>query len=237
MTKQRIDGQETRQRLLEAASIVFAQKGFWETTNADICKEAQVNTASVNYHFGGKEELYIAAWKYSFEKSLKVHPQDGGISPQASPKDRLGGRILSFLQRVADPETYELEIMHKEMACPTGLLHEVVHSSLETINEGFKSIVAEILGKDADEQQILFCYMNIISMCFGFVHYIHRGGMPGNDRNNMDETADIDVEEFAEHILNFSIAGLKSICKENKNRMEDKTHNRASLLKEGKGRE
>ena len=27
-------------------------------------------------HFGGKEELYIAAWKYSFDKSLDVHPKN-----------------------------------------------------------------------------------------------------------------------------------------------------------------
>lgn len=49
MKKQRIDGLETRHRLLEAAGMVFAEKGFWETTNADICRKASVNTASVNY--------------------------------------------------------------------------------------------------------------------------------------------------------------------------------------------
>ncbi len=234
MKKQRIDGQETRQRLLEAASIVFAKKGFWETTNADICKEAQVNTASVNYHFGGKEELYIAAWKYSFDKSLEVHPQDGGVSPEVPPKDRLRGRILSFLERVADPKTYEIEIMNKEMACPTGLLHKVLLSSLTTLNEGFKAVVAELLGKDASEKQVLFCYMNIIDMCFGFVHYIHHSRMAGNDQNNINKIIEIDVREFAEHILNFSMAGIKSIRKENKNRIEV---SKKTTKKEIKGRE
>ena len=92
--------------------MVFAEKGFWETTNADICRKASVNTASVNYHFGSKEELYIEAWKYSFEKSLKKHPPDGGISTQAPAEKRLKGRILSFMQRIIDPETYDFYIMH-----------------------------------------------------------------------------------------------------------------------------
>ena len=126
MRKQRIDGQETRQRLLEAACMVFAEKGFWETTNADICEKAKVNIAGVNYHFGSKEELYVKAWKYSFDKSLEDHPPDGGIPPEAPAQERLRGRILSFMQRIADPRTYELEIIHKEMACPTGLLRDVM---------------------------------------------------------------------------------------------------------------
>ncbi|MBN2588816.1 MAG: CerR family C-terminal domain-containing protein [Sedimentisphaerales bacterium] len=217
MKKQRIDGQETRLRLLDAASMVFAKKGFWETTNADICKVAQVNTASVNYHFGGKEELYISAWKYSFDKSLEAHPQDGGVPPEASPKDRLRGRILSFLQRVADPKTYEIEIMHKEMACPTGLLHKIVHSSLKTLNDGFKTIVAELLGKDANEKQILFCHMNIVNMCFGFVHYIHLSRLPIDDQNDMNDVVEIDVKDFADYVLIFSMAGINSIRKENRN--------------------
>jgi len=46
--RQRIDGQETRQALLAAAGEVFAKKGYWEATNADICQRAGVNTALIN---------------------------------------------------------------------------------------------------------------------------------------------------------------------------------------------
>jgi AcrR family transcriptional regulator len=216
MRKQRIDGHQTRQRLLEAASMVFAEKGFWETTNADICEKAKVNTAGVNYHFGSKEELYVEAWKYSFDKSLKKHPQDGGISPEAPARERLRGRILSFMQRVADPKTYELEITHKEMACPTGLLHEVLYSALETLHEGFKSTVAELLGKGASEQQVLFCYMNVVDMCFGFVHQIHRSKMQKNTRGAGKKFSQWYVEAFADHVTRFSLAGIRRIREENK---------------------
>ena len=217
MKKQRIDGQETRLRLLESAGMVFAEKGFWETTNADICKEAQVNTASVNYHFGSKEELYVAAWKYAFDKSLAEHPPDGGIPPEASPEERLQGRIRSFVQRIADPDTYEIEIMHKEMACPTGLLHKVLLSSLKILHEGFESIIAELLGESASRQQILLCHINIVDMCFGFVHHFHRSKTQKDNKSIFSDLSKIEVEDFIEHVFRFCIAGIKSIRKENKN--------------------
>jgi AcrR family transcriptional regulator len=216
MRKQRIDGHQTRQRLLEAASMVFAEKGFWETTNADICEKAKVNTAGVNYHFGSKEELYVEAWKYSFDKSLKEHPQDGGIAPEAPAQERLHGRILSFMQRVADSKTHDLEILHKEMACPTGLLHEVLPSSMDTVQEGFKSIVAELLGKDASEQQVFYCYMNVVNMCFGFMRHMHRSKMLKNTQSNRRIFSDRDVAAFADHVMRFSLAGIRSIREESK---------------------
>ena len=96
------------------------------------------------------------------------------------------------------------------------LLHKVLLSSLGTLHKGFETIVAELLGKDADEKQVLFCYMNVIDMCFGFVRYIHRSRMPQNDFNDMEDTIEIDVIDFADHILKFSMAGINTIRKENK---------------------
>lgn len=214
MRKQRTDGQETRKRLLEAASMVFAEKGFWETTNADICEKANVNTAGVNYHFGSKEELYVKAWKYSFDKSLKDHPPDGGISPDAPAQDRLRGRILSFMQRIADPKTYELEIIHKEMACPTGLFREVIPSAMDTLREGFKSIIAELLGENVSQQQVFYCYMNVMDMCFGLVHYIHRRRMSDVNKISGEFLPELDVESYADHVTHFSLAGIRSVREE-----------------------
>jgi AcrR family transcriptional regulator len=172
--KQRRDARETRQRLLAAASEVFAEKGFWETTHVEICAKARINTAAVNYHFGGKENLYVEAWKHSFEQSVKAHPPDGGVGPEAPAVERLRGRILAFMHRMADPNNHEVEIMHKEMANPTGLLAEVLLQAIEPMRQALRSIVRELLGDAASEQQVSFCEMSLMSQCFGpMLHLRH----------------------------------------------------------------
>ena len=80
----RKDGLDTYKKLLKAASEVFAEKGYRDATIAEICRRAQSNVAAVNYHFGSKDELYIAVWKNAFEEALRIYPPDGGLPPDAS---------------------------------------------------------------------------------------------------------------------------------------------------------
>ena len=48
---------DTRQRILDAAELLFTEQGFEATTLRQITGAAEVNLAAVNYHFGSKEEL------------------------------------------------------------------------------------------------------------------------------------------------------------------------------------
>lgn len=51
---------ETQVRLLDAAELLFAEKGFDAVSLRDITQAAEANVAAVNYHFGGKENLINA---------------------------------------------------------------------------------------------------------------------------------------------------------------------------------
>jgi len=50
----------TKDRILDAAEHLFAEKGFAETSLRDITAEAGANLAAVNYHFQSKEALIQA---------------------------------------------------------------------------------------------------------------------------------------------------------------------------------
>ncbi len=51
---------DTKTRILDAAEKLFAERGFSETSLRLITGKAEVNLASVNYHFGSKRELIRA---------------------------------------------------------------------------------------------------------------------------------------------------------------------------------
>ncbi|MDX1804386.1 MAG: TetR family transcriptional regulator [Alcanivorax sp.] len=53
----------TVDRILDTAEVLFAQKGFAETSLRAITSKAGVNLAAVNYHFGSKEALIQAVFE------------------------------------------------------------------------------------------------------------------------------------------------------------------------------
>ena len=50
----------TKLKILDAAEVLFAESGFADTSLRQITAKAEVNLASVNYHFGSKKELIQA---------------------------------------------------------------------------------------------------------------------------------------------------------------------------------
>jgi len=195
----------TKEKLLAAASAVFVEKGYRDATVAEICSRAGANVAAVNYHFGSKEALYQEAWRFSFAKSIKDHPQDGGVPEDAPAEERLRGQLRSLIERVSDEGNIDFQITQRELANPTGLLEEVMKREVIPLREKTLSLVREMLGPDATEQQVVFCEMSIISMCIHPI-LIQRHRMK-SDEMDMPPVID-DIEAFTEHVVSFSLAGI-----------------------------
>lgn len=52
------DNENSKQRILQAATKLFAKQGFDGTSIRQICKEANANICMISYFWGGKQELY-----------------------------------------------------------------------------------------------------------------------------------------------------------------------------------
>jgi AcrR family transcriptional regulator len=57
----------TKVKILDAAEELFAEHGFTDTSLREITGKAQVNLASVNYHFGSKKSLIQAVFDRFFK--------------------------------------------------------------------------------------------------------------------------------------------------------------------------
>ncbi len=76
----------TKERILGAASALFAGKGFAGTTVRAICAAAGVNVALVNYHFKSKEGLYEACIQriFAIAGGPRLATLDKGVKDQES---------------------------------------------------------------------------------------------------------------------------------------------------------
>ena len=212
MRKPRTDGQETRRQLLAAAGEVFAARGFRGATIAEICRKANANAAAANYHFGDKQGLYVASWRFAFEQSLQAYPPDGGVPEGSALEARLRGRIVAIMRRIVDPRSHDLDIAYKEMANPTGLLTDVVEKALEPIFRGFAEIIRELLGPAATEQQVLLCLMSIRAQCFGPLIRERRRKLDPSVPLSPGQNPEMeDVDTLADHVTHFSLAGMRAV--------------------------
>jgi AcrR family transcriptional regulator len=194
MTDLKTKSENTRSRLLNAASRIFAEKGFQETTIAEICEQAKTNIASVNYHFRDKETLYLEAWRFAFNES--------------NSEQRLAARITALIHRVADPESYSFAIIHKEMAQPTRLLADILEKEINPQRLQMFSLLKDCLGEQASEQQIQYCHASIMGQCFQLL----RLRQMQKARPFRSHPSDLsNTLAFAEHVVQFSLAGIQAI--------------------------
>jgi len=212
MRKKIVDGEQTKEDLLRAATELFAAKGFRAIKVSEICRKAKVNIAAINYHFTSKENLYISAWKVAFARSIAAHPLDGGIPATAPADQQLRGHIRAILQRILDPQSLDLDIIYHEMTSPTGILNNAIHESIAPIQRAFGDLVRELLGPDSSEQDVRLAVMSIKSQCFGpMIHERQRKKNPRGAQKPMPPPLEIDANTMAEHITDFSLAGIKAL--------------------------
>ncbi len=63
-----MNDQNTKEKILTTARILFADHGFEGTSIRDIAKAADVNVASVNYHFSSKENLFLEIIAFGYRE-------------------------------------------------------------------------------------------------------------------------------------------------------------------------
>lgn len=208
----RKDAEQTRQSLLTAGSAVFSEKGYRDTTIAEICERAKANIAAVNYHFGDKETLYRESWRYAFLKSIEAYPPDGGVSSDASPEERLRGQIAALVHRVSsEQDSQEFLILLKEFANPTGLLKDLAPEEIRPVRLRMEGVIREIMGNKATDVQVRFCTISIMTQCInGVVAGLTKkqGWEDENDSLKIDN-----MEDFIDHVVVFSLGGISTVRK------------------------
>jgi TetR/AcrR family transcriptional regulator, regulator of cefoperazone and chloramphenicol sensitivity len=163
---------DTRTRLLDAAGETFAELGFKSTTVREICRRAGANIAAVNYHFGGKEELYAAVLTYTAQTSMERYPLGEATDPNTPAPRRLEAFVRNYLERLLDEgrPAWFGKLVAREMFEPTGALDKVAQTFAKPQFARLRETVAELLGPAATEPTLTHCCFSVIGQCLCYKH-------------------------------------------------------------------
>ena len=95
-----------RERLLAAAAMEFAQRGYRGTSSDTISRRAQMSKATFYEHFSNKEECMLALYDRSVEVVQQGMAQAARGAPRGDAVQRLRAGTRAFLAALAEHPEY-----------------------------------------------------------------------------------------------------------------------------------
>jgi AcrR family transcriptional regulator len=199
----------TRERVLEAASELFAQRGFRRASARAISAHAGANAAAISYHFRGKRGLYEAVLTYAPPGQPGCIGATELVDRPADPAScRLHTFIHGWLSRLLGNgfDAWQAQVAARELVEPVGgLSHEAQDAALRPLVQ-LETLVRGILPRASDEA-VRYCMLSIAGQCLFYFNcraIIQRlYSKPNMAREEIQLTAD--------HITCFSVTGMATV--------------------------
>ena len=210
----------TKERLLAAASRLFAERGFQATSVREIAERAGTNIASGNYHYGSKKALYLEVLREQF-RNIQSELRRRGASPPPAKLSTLSreeliqvfrSRVQAMLEiTLGPPPSLHATLMHREMCDPSEALPVIAAEFIAPMTAEMGEIILHLFPGLQDED-IQRCVYSVAGQAmfyrFAMPALLHMQGRtkypPGFAR------------AIAEHIAEFSLAGAKQIAERSK---------------------
>jgi AcrR family transcriptional regulator len=203
----------TRSRLLEAAGIVFSDKGFERATAREICDLARVNSAAVNYYFGGKQHLYVEVLREAhrrlenFGARIKAVAEDTRAS-----EETLEGFFTGLLHMVLDPSRagWVVRVIMREMASHTDALAELVELQIRPTARLFRTIIARLMDLPVGHEAVVRGTLSTVAQFISISQnrYVIELIYPDLDLRGEG------IDRMARHIWCFTVAGLRAVARD-----------------------
>ncbi|HET8693975.1 MAG TPA: CerR family C-terminal domain-containing protein [Aquabacterium sp.] len=138
-------GERARERLIEVASRMFADKGFAKASTREICLAAGQNVAAIHYYFGDKAGLYRAVLERPLESMVAVFAE---FDAPDLPLDQALRLFMSALLYPWGQEQAEwcLRLHLREMIEPTHEYKDVIAQHVLPLHTKLVELLARHVG-------------------------------------------------------------------------------------------
>jgi len=162
--------EETRWRLLQAATEVFAEVGYHAATTREICRRAEVNLASIHYYYGDKAELYREAFRLPFLNECNMFATLD--IAQLSLEQALHSFYRWFFPPVADEDPMLQLFMRlhaREEAEPSGVLGDAMLEAFRPNHEKMQALLCRefnLKKPDMEVDRLTFAMLGLATVYF-----------------------------------------------------------------------
>ncbi len=198
---------DTPTRILQTAGPIFANHGYQGTTVRDICQQANVNLAAINYHFRDKESLYIETVRLAHQNQTAKYPlpEWNAETPTAT---KLRDFITVLLNRMVgddESERWQTELIFRELTQPTAACASLGAEYFRPNTDVLLSILGEVFPPEAQSHELLQAAFSIIGQCLFYRATLHSISIMIPPE---EQTKHYRIEQLADQITKFSIAAL-----------------------------
>ena len=151
----------TQEKILHAATKVFAESGYKDATTRMICSEAHVNVALVNYYFRSKAELYKAVIGALFEDVAKpMMSIPDTVCDEATWRKAMRMWIRRALEICAarkPPEFWMARLMGMEECVPSDMAQDIEQKFAIPMRRCFARLLRMAIKGDDPVELNLWC--------------------------------------------------------------------------------
>jgi AcrR family transcriptional regulator len=201
---------QTKARIIEAAEYLFALQGYGQTSMREITARADVNLASVNYHFGSKKNLIQAVLKRYFDVMMpQIDEALAKLVPSVGRKgvdqvlQNLKGPLLNLNAAQPDGTEMFVQLLGKGYTESQGHLRRFIMGSYgETVQTILAMLRTALPAIPADE---LFWRLHF---AIGSFVFSMASSQALKDIAKADYQQDIDIADVIEHLFPFVAQGI-----------------------------
>ena len=202
----------TRERLLESATRLFAERGFARVSVRDICRDAGANGAAVNYHFGSKLGLYTEVVDRAI--ATMQNTSDATMQATGSAEDRLRHYVRAFMERLVSTgsSAWIHRLMQHEMSEPTPAARRILERAIQPRIKYLSEIVSELLGSSPEDPRVRRSVVSLQAQCLFHARLFNAADpfrsllFPRGTPRAPDE-----FEAAVRHVDQFALAGIEGI--------------------------
>ena len=155
---------KSKQRILESATKLFAQKGYDGVGIREICKDANANICMISYFWGGKEGLYQGIIENLVEKQTELAKQfiDFDVEPNTLTKKEQIDLLHTIFEKMitfaysGNVSKYVIRLLLAEQ-------HDKRVEITSPLLRYIRKLLASIFEKDNNDEEIVYKFLFIIS--------------------------------------------------------------------------